>query len=169
MSVKRDPRLRAFVKVDKLGQVVPGSLILRRNPPEGGRGFYWQEIVANICCAMPVSNFEFTESDGGAADAAFTITINGNTYVNTDHTLAGTYTPSPGDTVVVSVTGAGPSKTLLVVNDTSGVVLSNQVGTTGTLSYTYSAPTAQTITVVASNGPTTTTTTSTTTTSTTTV
>lgn len=47
---KRDPRLRAFVKVDKLGQVVPGTLILRYSPPEGGRSYFWQEIIPNICC-----------------------------------------------------------------------------------------------------------------------
>lgn len=161
---KRDPRLKAYVKFDKLGQVVPGSLILRYSPPEGGRGYFWQEITADICCAIPISNFEFTERDGGASDALFVITINGQTYVSTDHTLAGTYQASPGSTVVITLSGAGPAKTLLVVNDTSGVVLSNQTGTTGTLTYTYSAPTAQTITVIGSTGPTTTSTTTTTTT-----
>lgn len=165
---KRDPRLKAYVKFDKLGQVVPGSLILRRTPPEGGRGYFWQEVISDICCNVPVSNFEFSERTGGASDAAFVITINGQTFVSTDHTLAGTYSAGPGSTVVITLSGAGPTKTLLVVNDTSGVVLSNQTGTTGTLTYTYSAPTAQTITVIGSTGPTTTTTTSTTTTSTTT-
>lgn len=47
---KRNPRLRAFVKVDKLGQVVPGTLILRYKAPEGGRGYFWQEIIPDICC-----------------------------------------------------------------------------------------------------------------------
>jgi hypothetical protein len=47
---KRNPRLRAFVKVDKLGQVVPGTLILRYKPPEGGRSYFWQEIIPDICC-----------------------------------------------------------------------------------------------------------------------
>ena len=32
----RNPRLRAFVKVDKLGQVVAGTLILRYKPPKSG-------------------------------------------------------------------------------------------------------------------------------------
>ncbi len=47
---KRDPRLRAFVKVDKYGQLVPSVLILRYTPPEGGRGYFWQEVIANVCC-----------------------------------------------------------------------------------------------------------------------
>lgn len=47
---KRDPRLRAFVKVDKLGQVVPGTLILRYIPPESGRTYFWHEIIPDICC-----------------------------------------------------------------------------------------------------------------------
>ncbi len=46
---KRNPNLRAFVKVDKLGQVVAGTLILRYTPPESGRSYFWQEIIPDIC------------------------------------------------------------------------------------------------------------------------
>lgn len=163
---KRDPRLRAFVKVDKLGQVVPGTLVLRYKAPEGGTGYFWQEIIADVCCATPVSNFEFTENSGGAG--LLLITVNGVDVVNTDHTLAGKFGPISGDSVAISLTGAGPTKTLLVVDDTSGVVLSNQTGTTGALTYNYVAPTGHTYTVLAMAGPTTTTTTTTTTSTTTT-
>lgn len=166
MSTKRDPRLKAFVKVDKLGQVVPGTLIIRYRKPEGGRGFYWFEIPADICCTVPTSNFEFTLNGDGEAE--FFITSNGDFLVNTDNSQAGNFNPGTGETVVITVTGEGPTKTLLVVDDTTGVVLSNQVGTTGDLTYTYVTPAAHAFTVIAMSGPTTTTTTTTTTTSTTT-
>lgn len=51
---KRDPRFRAFVKVDRLGQVVPGSLIIRKKYPARTSG-YWQEIVPNVCCPTTTS------------------------------------------------------------------------------------------------------------------
>lgn len=40
-------KLRAFVRFDGSGRIVPGSLILRKNPPKVGR---WQEISAYECC-----------------------------------------------------------------------------------------------------------------------
>jgi hypothetical protein len=59
---KRDPRLRAFVKVDKYGQVVPGTLILRYNAPEGGRSYFWHEIIPNICCTTTTTTTTTTSS-----------------------------------------------------------------------------------------------------------
>lgn len=162
---KRDPRLKAYVKYDKYGQVVPGSLILRRTPPESGRGYYWKEVTNDICCSGPISNYEFTLNSGSAL---FSIEVNDALVVNTDNTEGGTFAAGSGDTVDISLTGEGPFKTLLVIDDTTGVILSNQTGTTGDLTYTYVAPALHTFTVVATSGPTTTTTTTTTTTSTTT-
>jgi len=40
--------LRAFVRIDGMGRVVAGSLILRRQKPKVGR---WREIPAYLCCA----------------------------------------------------------------------------------------------------------------------
>lgn len=62
MAEKRNPRLRAFYKVDKLGQVVPGTLILRYKKPEGGRGFYWQELIANVCCTTTTTTTTTTST-----------------------------------------------------------------------------------------------------------
>ena len=42
---KRD--LKAYVRFDGSGRIVPGSLILRRNKPKVGK---WQEILAYECC-----------------------------------------------------------------------------------------------------------------------
>src|SRR6267378_5831490 len=98
---KRDPRLRAFVKVDKLGQVVPSSLILRRKPPESGRSHYWIEIEENVCCSIPLSNWEYT--DGSVSqDGIFTITVNGALIVEATTTQAGTFAAAGGNTVVIT-------------------------------------------------------------------
>jgi hypothetical protein len=42
---KRD--LKAYVRFDGTGRIVPGSLVLRRNEPKVGN---WQEIQAYECC-----------------------------------------------------------------------------------------------------------------------
>lgn len=47
---KRNARLRAFVRINKYGEVVPSSLILRYKPPESGRSHHWEEIIPNVCC-----------------------------------------------------------------------------------------------------------------------
>ena len=45
MSNKK--KLKAFVRFDGSGRVVPGSLILRKRKPKVGR---WQEVVNHECC-----------------------------------------------------------------------------------------------------------------------
>lgn len=63
---KRD--LKAYVRFDGSGRIVPGSLILRRNKPKVGK---WQEILAYECCnptttstttAVPVSDKRLKEN-----------------------------------------------------------------------------------------------------------
>jgi hypothetical protein len=162
---KRDPRLRAFVKIDNLGQVVPGTLILRRKPPESGRSNNWIEIEANECCSFPLSQFAFILNSG---TGLFTLAVGGATVVSATNTEAGEFNVAGGQVVTVTETGTGPQKTLLVVDNTSGVVLSNQVGTTGALTFTYTAIANHVYTVIGAQNFTTTTTTTTTTTSTTT-
>ena len=44
-SNRRD--LKAYVRFDGSGRVVPGSLVLRRKMPKVGK---WQEIVGYECC-----------------------------------------------------------------------------------------------------------------------
>lgn len=162
----RDPRLRAFVKIDKLGNVVPSSLILRRKPPENGVSHYWIEIAANECCSIPISNWDFTDNSS-TPDGVFTITVGGTLVVNATNTQGGSFSAGAGQVVLISITGSGPTKTLLVVDDTSGAILSNQTGTTGALTYTYTAPGLHIYSVEATQNNTTTTTTTTTSTSTT--
>jgi uncharacterized protein (TIGR02145 family) len=43
-------KLKAFVRFDGSGRIVPGSLILNRFKPKVGN---WQEIDANECCNLP--------------------------------------------------------------------------------------------------------------------
>jgi hypothetical protein len=42
---KRD--LKAYVRFDGTGRIVPGSLVLRRKKPKVGK---WQEIIGYECC-----------------------------------------------------------------------------------------------------------------------
>lgn len=42
-----DRRLRAFVRYDGSGRVVPGSMVLRKKKPRVGR---WNEITTYECC-----------------------------------------------------------------------------------------------------------------------
>lgn len=54
--MRRNPRLRAFARVTANGDIVPSSIIIRRNPPKsGGR---WIELEGNQCC----STFQTTTS-----------------------------------------------------------------------------------------------------------
>ena len=48
--MRRDPRLRAFVRYTSKGDIVPMSMVIRKQQPKG-RG--WVEIDSNICC-LPV-------------------------------------------------------------------------------------------------------------------
>lgn len=47
-------KLKAFVRFDGSGRVVPGSLILRKNKPKVGR---WQEITSYECCDFLDNNY----------------------------------------------------------------------------------------------------------------
>jgi hypothetical protein len=42
-----DKNLKAFVRFDGSGRIVPSSLILRKRKPKVGK---WREIEANECC-----------------------------------------------------------------------------------------------------------------------
>ena len=50
---KRD--LRAFVRFDNVGRIIPGSLVLRRVKPQNG---HWHEIPAYECCNPPGQVFD---------------------------------------------------------------------------------------------------------------
>ena len=39
--------LKAFVRYDGTGKIVPGSLVLRRSIPKVGN---WKEIISQLCC-----------------------------------------------------------------------------------------------------------------------
>lgn len=44
---QRDINLKAWIRYDASGRVIPGLLLLRRNKP-AGRG--WVEVNAYLCC-----------------------------------------------------------------------------------------------------------------------
>lgn len=54
---KRD--LKAYVRFDGSGRIVPGSLVLRRNKPKVGN---WKEIQGYECCNPTTSTTSTTSS-----------------------------------------------------------------------------------------------------------
>lgn len=46
MAVRKN--LKAFVRYDGNGQVVPGSLVMRKSMPKVG---HWVQIESNNCCS----------------------------------------------------------------------------------------------------------------------
>lgn len=44
---QRNPRKKAFIRIDASGRIVPGSVVLRNQKPRIGR---WVEIAADVCC-----------------------------------------------------------------------------------------------------------------------
>lgn len=58
MSNRKD--LKAFVRYDGSGRIIPGSLILQRSKPKVGD---WKQIDAYECC-NPVINDYLLQEDG---------------------------------------------------------------------------------------------------------
>lgn len=52
-------KLKAYVRFDGTGRVIPGSLILQRFKPKVGN---WQEIDANECCNYTTTTTSSTTS-----------------------------------------------------------------------------------------------------------
>lgn len=55
-------KLKAYVRFDGSGRIVPSSVILQRNKPKVGN---WKEIDANECCNNTVLNFDVTANWSG--------------------------------------------------------------------------------------------------------
>ena len=71
---KYDRRLRAFVRFDGSGRVIPSSVVLRKSKPRVGR---WQEIVGYECCEDVTVSFVL--ADPNLTNATLTLTCNGTT------------------------------------------------------------------------------------------
>jgi hypothetical protein len=52
--------LKAFVRFDGSGRIVPGSLILRKRKPKVGK---WQEVPAYECCNITTTTTTTTISE----------------------------------------------------------------------------------------------------------
>jgi hypothetical protein len=56
----RNNKLRAFVRIDGSGRVVPSSLILQKTKPKVGN---WKEINPTLCCSGDCSVNTYVEND----------------------------------------------------------------------------------------------------------
>jgi hypothetical protein len=64
-------KLKAYVRFDGSGRVVPGSMVLRQSTPKVGR---WQEIIANECCGPVIPPVVATPAVGLVAATEISIT-----------------------------------------------------------------------------------------------
>lgn len=70
---KRD--LRAYVRYDGRGRIIPGSLILRRSKPKVGN---WKEVAAHLCCGpnpLPFNVVPITTTSSTTNTTSTTTTI----------------------------------------------------------------------------------------------
>jgi hypothetical protein len=44
---QKNPRKKAFIRIDASGRVIPGSVVLRVSKPKIGR---WVQITSDVCC-----------------------------------------------------------------------------------------------------------------------
>jgi len=44
---QKNPRKRAFIRIDASGRIIPSQVVLRLRKPRIGR---WIEITADVCC-----------------------------------------------------------------------------------------------------------------------
>ena len=82
MANGNNKRLKAYVRFDGSGRVVPSSLILQRNKPKVGN---WQEIDAYDCCNYTTTTTTSTTS-----------TSTTSTTTTATPTTTTTTTPTPG-------------------------------------------------------------------------
>lgn len=59
-AIMANNKLKAFVRYDGSGKIVPGSLILQNNTPKVGN---WQQIDANECCNPIIGEYLLQEDD----------------------------------------------------------------------------------------------------------
>ncbi len=82
MSNKKD--LKAYVRYDGNGRVIPGALLLQRFKPKGGG--QWHQIGAYECCdpycTVPVYEIDFIIEDIIAGEDGITIVILTNPFTN---------------------------------------------------------------------------------------
>lgn len=66
--------LKAFVRFDGSGRVVPSSVILQRTKPKVGN---WKEIPANLCCNPPAPGDFILLEDSTPGDFNFLLQEDG--------------------------------------------------------------------------------------------
>jgi len=57
--MRRDPEIKAYIKLDSNGYAVPASLVLRKKQPKRGR---WIVMDADQCCTSTTTTTTTTEA-----------------------------------------------------------------------------------------------------------
>ena len=102
MAQNTNRPLKAYVRFDGTGRIVPSSLILRRKKPKVGK---WVEIPAYECCNYTTTTsttiacvetyweYNITQAiiDNATGNTGIVITVNGESYTTENQTSQDTY------------------------------------------------------------------------------
>ena len=80
MGQQKNTQLKAYVRFDGTGRIVPSSLILQRSKPKVGN---WQEIDATECCGYVPSTTTTTSSSTSTTTSTSTSTTTTSTSTST--------------------------------------------------------------------------------------
>jgi hypothetical protein len=58
----RNPRMRAWIRLDRFGQPVPSVLIYRLKQPSTG---FWREVAFDYCCTTTTTSTSSTTTTTG--------------------------------------------------------------------------------------------------------
>jgi hypothetical protein len=101
---KRD--LRAYVRYDGRGRIIPGSLILRRSKPKVG---HWKEVPAYLCCGPNPSPFDVVPAADVIEPTTSTSTTNAPTTSSTT-TAAPSTTTNYNNTLILKTMAIFPKE-----------------------------------------------------------
>jgi len=102
-------KLKAFIRLDYSGRVIPGSMVFRKAMPRTGR---WMSIDAQVCCnptpaptLVSIAAVADPTSIAVDEDSTLTVTATYDDDSTTDVTVASTYASSDEAIATVSETG----------------------------------------------------------------
>jgi len=92
MAQNTNRPLKAYVRFDGTGRIVPSSLILRRKKPKVGK---WVEIPAYECCNYVPTSTTTTSTSSTTTTSTSTSTSTTTTTTTATPTTTTTTTPAP--------------------------------------------------------------------------
>lgn len=148
-------RLRAFVKISASGDVVAGSLIIRRSKPKPSQG-KWVEIPYDICCSsfstIPVITSQPDDQTVTVGDSAnFQVVATGSPTPTYQWLLNGVEIPGATNSVYeieeTEIGMDGDEYSVVITNEAGSVISETALLTVNPVTTTTSTTTSTTTTV----------------------